>query len=149
MENAAAQSLEVAGEQAVDDVKAGPRGRWRDEIVDSTAARKPAELVVEEPDHDETEPENGDGTADERDQPHEVIGKTATRDGRPDARWDPHDDRDDESGQRELDRGGERVKKVVGDRAARSDASTEVAVHQTDDVGEVLLGQRPIEVILR
>src|SRR5207249_4049745 len=65
MENAAPQRLEVAGEQAVEDVEAGSRGRRRDKVVDSTAARKPAELVVEEPDHDETEPEHRDGAADE------------------------------------------------------------------------------------
>src|SRR5438477_441213 len=98
MENAAAQRLEVAGEQAVEDVEAGARGWRRGEVVDSTATREPAQLVVEEPDHDETEPEDGDGTADERDQPHQVVGKTAARDGRPDARGNPYDDRDDECG---------------------------------------------------
>src|SRR5438552_7211437 len=77
MENAAPQRLEVAGEQAVEDVEAGSRGRRRDKVVDSTAARKPAELVVEEPDHDETEPEHRDGAADEGDQPHEMVGKAA------------------------------------------------------------------------
>src|SRR5204862_4079928 len=98
MENAAPQRLEVGCDQAVEDVKAGPRGRGRDEVVDSTAAGEPAQLVVEEPDHDETEPEDGYGTADERDQAHQVVGKTTARDGRPDARGNPYDDRDDECG---------------------------------------------------
>src|SRR5207237_1700460 len=73
MEKAAAECNEIAGEQAVDDEEARPR-RWRgNEVVDTGPARKPAELVVEEADHDEAEPEDGDRTADQRAHADEMV----------------------------------------------------------------------------
>jgi len=78
-----------------------------------------------------------------------VVGEAAAEDGRPHAGRNPDDDRDEKGRERELDRRGERVEKVVNDRAARPDAPTEVAVNEPGHVGEVLLGKRPIEVVLR
>src|SRR5438309_7255816 len=149
MEKAAAECNEIAGEQAVDDEEARPR-RWRgNEVVDAGTARKPAELVVEETDHDEAEPEDRNRTADQRPQPYEMVGKPAARNRGPDTRRNADEDRDDESGQRELDGGRERIEQVVGDRTAGPDASTEIAVREADNVREVLLGKRPVEVVLR
>src|SRR2546430_2118366 len=78
-----------------------------------------------------------------------MYGKPAARDRGPDTRRNANEDRDDESGQRELDGGRERIEQVVSDRTAGPDASTEIAVREADNVREVLLGKRPVEGVLR
>src|SRR5205814_8260992 len=90
-----------------------------------------------------------DRAADQRKHSNQVVGKAATKYGRPHAGGNADDDRNDEGRERKLDRGGERVEEVVGHRAARADASTEIAVDEAGDIGEVLLGQWPVEVVLR
>src|SRR5438067_12536617 len=140
MKKAAAESLEVARDEAVDDEQPRPSGRRRNERIDASTTRQPAKLVVEKADHDQTEPKDRNGASDQRKHSNQVVGKAAAKYGRPHAGGNADDDRNDEGRERKLDRGGERVEEVVGHRAARADASTEIAVYQTDDIGEVLLG---------
>src|SRR4029077_14771051 len=149
MKKAAAESLEVAREQAVDDVEASSERRRRDERIDARTTWEPAELVIKEADHDETEPEDRDRASDQRQQSDKMVREASAKDGRPHTGRDANDDRDDESRERKLDRGRERIEEVVGHGAARANASTEVAVDESDHVREVLLGKRPVEVVFR
>ena len=96
MDQAAAQRFDVAGEDAVENVEAGACRRWRDERVEAAAAGEPAELVVEEPDHDEPEPEDQQRAAREGEDAHNVVRDPAAGDRGPYARWHAQHDGDEQ-----------------------------------------------------
>src|SRR4029079_17180533 len=80
MVEAAAERLEIACENAVDDVEARAWWRWLHECVEAPTAGKPSQLVIEEPDYDETEPEHRHRSAREREEANDEVGQAAPRD---------------------------------------------------------------------
>src|SRR6267142_22815 len=148
MQEAAPQGIEIAGDDAVDDVQTGPRWWWLNERVDAPATGKPAELVIPETDDDETEPKDRDRAASESEKANDEVRRPPAVERRPHTRRHSDEHRDEQRGEGQLERRGERIDEVVDDGASRSDAPAKVPVKDARRVGHVLLDQRSVEPVL-
>ena len=110
---------------------------------------QPRQLHREHVLEDEAEEEDGDRHPEQRGQhgrgvhPRQVTprGHVAER--------DPQADRDEQREQRELDGRGEEPDQLLGDGLAGGGGDAEVPSHQTAEVGEILLEDRPVEAVQR
>jgi hypothetical protein len=96
---AAEERGQIARQQAVHDIQPRNGRRRLDKVVNPPAARQPPQLIVEQADEQEAEPEHGERTADERKDPHQMIGQAIACEGGPDARRDADQQRDEQRGQ--------------------------------------------------
>ena len=141
-----AEGFEIAGDQAVDQIKAGDVRRRRGEGVEpSDRRRRPAELIIEDVDQQQAGEEHRQRHAGGRDNSAGMIDPRALFDRGQNAERHGDDDRQDQAEQGEF--GGSR--QAAGDfgrhRPAGRQRIAEIAMREIVDVAHELFRQRPVE----
>ena len=143
------EQLEIAGDQAVDQVEAGDLRRRAEEHVEpAERRRRPAEQVVEDIDQDQAGEEHRQRHARGRDHAAGMIDQRAGPGRRQDAERHRDQHRDDQAEQRQLGRGRQPGLDFLADRLAGGQRVAEIAVREIVDVAAELHDQRLVEAEL-
>ena len=105
------------------------------------------QLVEEDVEDRERQPERRNRDAAEAEDPDELVGEAIVSERREEAEPDPDDDREDDHEDRELGRGGEGDREVLRHRVVGLGRDAEVALEQVAEVHEVLHDHRLVEAL--
>ena len=141
--------LEIARDQAVDQIEAGDRRRRAVEHVEpAERRRRPAEPEIEDVDQHQPGEEHRQRHAGGRRHAAEMVDPRARPGRRQHAERHRDHDRDEQAEQRQFGRGRQAVADFGGDRLAGGERIAEIAMREIVDVAEELLEQRLVETEL-
>ena len=124
-----AQRHHVAGDQRVDDARAGDHPQSGVTVDPAARGRRPAEGGVEHEDQQQADPEVGEGVAEQAAHPDGVIAGPVDPHRRPDAEGQGQDQGDGDGEDHQLEGRPEAVEHLVADRPPGLDRRAEVAAH--------------------
>ena len=136
---------EVARQQPVQHIQPGSARHRPRPGIQPPAAWEPSQQAGEDVQHQQREPEAGDGHAADRHAPQDLIRRLVAEDSGYHAEEYPQHNGDEHGEHRQLHRRGEILKQILQHRPPGADGVAHISLEQVTHIDEILLNQRFVQ----